>query len=342
MNIGRAADASQDTAEVRGDAAPEVEVTQTLAVLPLGCNDAGLHLLHTRRRATLGNLLAIADTHAAELRRFATHYDVQVGAAIQQLDLARSTHEQWLRRLDAVRSSPQALEQLEAQLRAEREDAATVAAAQAAARRVAAQHEREIVGDLASVAPDPEDVRAVYRRLAQRHHPDLADNEEDRTEREATMQRINTALERRDLTLLRDIEQEDAMPHGADGVGDSTHRRRHGRDSTASPQVRDAAALLRDIARYELGIAQHRARHAAHEAGNLHRLWNRCQIEPRLLHWLATAARRQTEELEIACAALKRQVDEVLEIASAIARYTQVQSQPHDDADDMQPAAAIR
>lgn len=292
------------------------DVTQTLVVVPAGGGQPGLHLLHAARRATLGNHLAIADTHAAELRRFATHYDVQVGAAMHQLDLARSTHEQWLRRLDAARTSPQALEQVEAQLRIEREATEAAAAAQAEARRAAEQHEQDIVGDRASIAPDPEDVRAVYRRLAQRHHPDLADDEEDRAEREATMQRINTALERRDLTMLRDIEQEDAMPHGAGKAGSTTHRRN---GSSASPHVRDAAALLRDIARYELGIAQHRARHAAHEAGNLHRLWNRCQIEPRLLHWLATAARRQTQELHMACAALERQVNDAQAAAQAAA-----------------------
>jgi hypothetical protein len=47
-----------------------------------------------------------------------------------------------------------------------------------------------------------EDIKKVYRKLALRYHPDLANNEEDRLHRNALMARINDAYGERDLEAL--------------------------------------------------------------------------------------------------------------------------------------------
>lgn len=52
------------------------------------------------------------------------------------------------------------------------------------------------------------EVRARYRDLARRFHPDLADNDEERTMRQEIMLRINHAWQCQDLDALRALDQE--------------------------------------------------------------------------------------------------------------------------------------
>jgi len=54
----------------------------------------------------------------------------------------------------------------------------------------------------------PEELRALYRRLARLCHPDLATDEADRARRQDLMRRINAAWHDRNLKALQDIEQD--------------------------------------------------------------------------------------------------------------------------------------
>jgi uncharacterized protein YlxW (UPF0749 family) len=51
-----------------------------------------------------------------------------------------------------------------------------------------------------------EDIKKVYRRLARQHHPDLAQNEQDRLQRTRLMAQINDAYAKRDLEALQALD----------------------------------------------------------------------------------------------------------------------------------------
>ncbi len=51
------------------------------------------------------------------------------------------------------------------------------------------------------------DAKRVYRDLAKRCHPDYAQSDSERTQREAIMQRVNEAFRDRDLSALQELQQ---------------------------------------------------------------------------------------------------------------------------------------
>jgi hypothetical protein len=63
-------------------------------------------------------------------------------------------------------------------------------------------------------------LKSMYREVAKRVHPDLADSEEDRAVREELMKAANSAYERGDIDKLRDIlENWQARPEAVKGEG---------------------------------------------------------------------------------------------------------------------------
>lgn len=63
-----------------------------------------------------------------------------------------------------------------------------------------------------------EDIKTVYRRLARKHHPDLADNEQDRLYRNDLMARINDSYAERDLEAL--LALDDSQQAEVEDMGD--------------------------------------------------------------------------------------------------------------------------
>ena len=62
------------------------------------------------------------------------------------------------------------------------------------------------------------EIKSLYRELARRYHPDLAENPEVRKQRASVMQEINTAYQQRDLDVLQQISN---RPSIVDPINDS-------------------------------------------------------------------------------------------------------------------------
>lgn len=54
-------------------------------------------------------------------------------------------------------------------------------------------------------------VRKLWKKLAQKYHPDLADNREDKKRREQLMKHINNAYAKKDLDALKALEEKELM-----------------------------------------------------------------------------------------------------------------------------------
>ncbi len=143
--------------------------------------------------------------------RFEAEYHARVGALFVKLDRLRLAIAEYERRILRLRADPRAdptriEEEIRVEFRGRHEE---VRSAEEEARR----HERayqEEAGFLDLDEPTAEDLRALYRELAKRYHPDLARTDEERRRREDVMRRVNAAFNRRDIAALRTIEQEAA------------------------------------------------------------------------------------------------------------------------------------
>ena len=68
------------------------------------------------------------------------------------------------------------------------------------------------------------DLKAAYREVAKRVHPDFAIDEHDRKKREALMKEANSAYQRGDLEMLRRIlEEYETNPDLISGTGDASN-----------------------------------------------------------------------------------------------------------------------
>ncbi len=143
--------------------------------------------------------------------RFEAEYHARVGALFVELDRLRLAIAEYERRILRLRADPRAdatriEEEIRVEFRGRHEE---VRSAEEEARR----HERayqEEAGFPHLDEPTGEDLRALYRELAKRYHPDLARTDEERRRREDVMRRVNAAFNRRDIAALRTIEQEAA------------------------------------------------------------------------------------------------------------------------------------
>lgn len=108
-----------------------------------------------------------------------------------------------------------------ARLEAEMSPANRDFAEEAREARVRAEESRQAISSLPEEKPrtEPdEDLRALFREVARRVHPDLTNDDEDRHRREALMQAANLAYEQGDRDrlqeMLRDAELEGTMDEG--------------------------------------------------------------------------------------------------------------------------------
>ncbi|MDP9369819.1 MAG: J domain-containing protein [Chloroflexota bacterium] len=143
--------------------------------------------------------------------RFEAEYHARVGALFVELDRLRLAIAEYERRILRLRADPRAdptriEEEIRVEFRGRHEE---VRSAEEEARRHERAYQEEAgIPDLDE--PTAEDLRALYRELAKRYHPDLARTDEERCRREDVMRRVNAAFNRRDIAALRTIEQEAA------------------------------------------------------------------------------------------------------------------------------------
>lgn len=138
-----------------------------------------------------------------ELREFETLYQARVGPIEAQLAETQLHIDEYRLRIELIqwRGTALAPSQLEAEveyrLRAQRQRAQ--ASFEQAARAQQAPPPRPID------PLDELDLKAVYRELAKRSHPDLAGDEADRAARSARMQTVNALYADRNVIALREV-----------------------------------------------------------------------------------------------------------------------------------------
>ncbi len=141
-------------------------------------------------------------------------------------------------------------------------------------------------------AAEEAEARRLYRDLAKRHHPDLAQDDEQRQRRAALMLRVNAAFRERDLDLLRELHRTEVPGpgHGARSLNDRL------------------AWAVREVARLDGLLATLEAEHAALLASDAHALWRRHEIGEDVVESLEmqlaaqlTAHRARLAELVRAC-----------------------------------------
>lgn len=105
-------------------------------------------------------------------------------------------------------------------------------------------------------------LKALFRELARRFHPDLAKTEDERRQREGIMKRVNAAFHERDIDALRAIGAEHEVDDAA---------------FQAKPIGEKLVWAIREISRLDQLIETLGAERAALEASELAMLWNRHQ-----------------------------------------------------------------
>ncbi len=138
---------------------------------------------------------------------------------------------------------------------------------------------------------DEAEARRLYRDLAKRHHPDLAQADDERQRRAALMLRVNAAFRERDLDALRALHRAEVpVDVGARSLQDRLDWAR------------------REVARLDELLAAVTAEHAALLASDAHALWRRHEIGEDVVESLElqlaaqlTAHRARLAELVRAC-----------------------------------------
>lgn len=141
------------------------------------------------------------------LSHFNAEYQTRVGTLFAELDRARLAIDEYERRIAYVQSDQGDLshveQEIEAEFAARRQD---VRDEEEETQRYRESFERE--RDRPQLDAGVEvSLKARYRELAKRYHPDLSRTEDERRRREAIMQQVNAAFGERDEAALRSIEQ---------------------------------------------------------------------------------------------------------------------------------------
>lgn len=156
------------------------------------------------RKQRIADLELELETLKQELARFQAEIDCKLGPLYTELDRLNVRREQYQTRIERLRrlgrqANPQVIEE---QLAAEfqkrwseiRDNEERVRNAQAPLPHPSLSHEEE------------EELKGLYRRLAKRFHPDLAETEAERARNEQIMMEINRAYGEKDLERLRRTE----------------------------------------------------------------------------------------------------------------------------------------
>lgn len=182
-------------------------------------------------------------TAQAELAEFTRRYHEVVGRKLTELDRVQAEIAKRLAR------------------RAPADATAQQQAARARAQAEQSQRESERFAELDKEREKPfapsRDLKRLFRQLAQKIHPDRAENEEDRAWRTELMSEANRAYRAGDEMVLRDIlDQWQAGRPGSSTDAASRAGTAENRMDAGSPADAAAAALTRQIGRLQRRIAE--------------------------------------------------------------------------------------
>lgn len=163
--------------------------------------------IEARRRVVTELQAQLADlTH--NLNRFAAEAQIRFASVFAELDYVRRAIGLCERRIARLRGKPRPAPKPP---QPEDDDWSTADAAFRSARHGG---EIDMSEEAAALAAQ---IKRVYLELARRYHPDLAKSDEDRTQRQEMMLKVNQAFHERDLDTLvaikRDADAADG-PHG--------------------------------------------------------------------------------------------------------------------------------
>jgi len=134
------------------------------------------------------------------------------------------------------------------------------------------------------------DAKRLYRDLAKRCHPDYAQSDSERTQREAIMQRVNEAFRDRDLETLQALWRETE-------ASDPTFVDR--------PLQERLAWAEAEVARWDRQLADLKSEFVTLRRGEVHRLWRRYQSGEPVLEQLE-------DDLEARLVAAGRRLDRLV------------------------------
>ncbi|HEV2528275.1 MAG TPA: J domain-containing protein [Thermomicrobiales bacterium] len=141
-------------------------------------------------------------------------------------------------------------------------------------------------------AASADELRRVYRELARRHHPDLAQDPAERERRERQMTRVNAAYRDRDLGALQEMMT--LAPEPGETQADRTPAERLAWATGELRRLDDVVAK----ARADLGLARSSATHA---------LWLRARSDAGLLDDIAREIQSRIDEARAVLDDLRRQ-----------------------------------
>jgi hypothetical protein len=176
---------------------------------------AGLLVDIETRKRRLAALEAERATLESALSRFAVAVKARIGGLKDEIRQTRLQLEEIRRRMIRLRNDPDA-----DPVEVEREVAEELYARAEETRAEEEATRFEEMGEAPPVHPPRREtaieaeILRVYRELAKRYHPDLAQNPEERRRRAETMLKINVAFRERDLVALQKLllEAERARP----------------------------------------------------------------------------------------------------------------------------------
>jgi hypothetical protein len=253
-------------------------------------------------RTRIDTLRGEIATQAAELEElrttlaaFEARYDARIGVLIVELDRVELELAVCRQRIAALRESVEAWEAAEADIERSFADERTRIDGEARDARRASERAEQL-------PPEPpveiaSALRARYRTLARRFHPDVAATDEERAFNEVAMRRINVAMERHDLTSLETLALQ--LPAHEPEL--------HG--STTGARIAWATA---EIGRLEVALARLAGELAAERTTSLHTLWQRTEREPGLLDRLEASLSSELATQQMELHALTRDYDRLL------------------------------
>lgn len=251
-------------------------------------------------RAELAAVVADLEQLRTTLATFESRYDARIGVLMVEVDRRELEVAVLRRRIAALRESIDTWRRVEETI--EREFAAERERVESEARDASGSRRR-----VEELPPPPEPdvaaaIRAQYRKLARKFHPDVAANAEQRVRHEDVMRRINVAMELNDLGTLLDLELE---PSEIDaGIPGTTRSARIAWSTT-------------EIARLEVLLARRVGELAAIRSTTLYQLWQRVEREPALLERLESELRVELATAEMERHVLTHQYDDLLRQSTA-------------------------
>lgn len=237
------------------------------------------------RQGRVAGLQAELATLNLALSRFNAEYQTRVGTLFAELDRARLAVDEYERRIAYIQSGQGDLSQVEEDIRTEfASQRQEVQDEEEETRRYRESFERE--RDRPRLDAEGEmSLKARYRELAKRYHPDLARTENERRRRESLMQQVNAAFSQRDEAALRAIEQ------AADANDPAFEARSIGEKLVWA---------IREVARLDEVIAQLEDELAAIQASEAHGLWHRHESGEGVIEVLEDDLQKQlTSEREL-------------------------------------------